>query len=215
MTEAEIVKGYWHSRQLSASVQGGSTPRRFVPIITRTMRAIGFRTNVLFAIAAAFGVIASLGQPWYGRSATPTDARMEDLLAGIGRAFVESGGTTGWDALQSADTLIAGLAGGTVALLVLGMVQPLQVHVQALARWAAAATFGVIAVKLIDEPGSNALNEPRHGLLIALASAAVLVASSMTVASAPQRRRRAPVKPYTPPPAPTYPPDSSYGPPQY
>jgi hypothetical protein len=94
------------------------------------------------------------------------------------------------------------------------MVQPLQVHVQVLARWSALATFGVVAVKLIDEPGSGTLSEPRHGLLIALASAAVLVASALTVAAAPERRR-APVKTYTPPPAPTYGPESSYGPPQF
>jgi hypothetical protein len=42
----------------------------------------------------------------------------------------------------------------------------------------------------------------------------VLVASAMTVAAAPIRRR-ATVKSYTPPPAPEYAPDSSYGPPQY
>jgi hypothetical protein len=178
------------------------------------MRTIGFRSNILFAIAAAIGVVAALGQPWYGPSATPTDARMEDLFEGIGRAFTESGGTTGWDALQTADSLIAGLAAGTVVLLVLTMVQPLQVHVQVLARWSALATFGVVAVKLIDEPGSGTLSEPRHGLLIALASAAVLVASALTVAAAPERRR-APVKTYTPPPAPTYGPESSYGPPQF
>jgi uncharacterized membrane protein (UPF0136 family) len=178
------------------------------------MRTIGFRSNILFAIAAAFGVIAALGQPWYGPSAAPTDARMEDLFKGVGRAFTEPGGTTGWAALQTADSLIAGLACGTVLLLVLTLVQPIQVHVQALARWTALATFGVVAVKLIDEPGVNGLSEPRQGLFIALGSAAVLVASAMTVAAAPSRRKTPP-KTYTPPPAPTYAPDSSYGPPQF
>jgi uncharacterized membrane protein (UPF0136 family) len=178
------------------------------------MRTIGFRSNILFAIAAAFGVIAALGQPWYGPSAAPTDARMEDLFNGIGRAFTESGGTTGWAALQTADSLLAGLAVGTALLLVLTLVQPLQAHVQALARWTALATLGVVVVKLIDEPGANGLSEPRHGLFIALGAAAVLVASAMTLAGAPSRRKTPP-KTYTPPPAPTYAPDSSYGPPQY
>jgi hypothetical protein len=40
------------------------------------------------------------------------------------------------------------------------------------------------------------------------------VASAMTVATTPSRRR-APVKAYTPPPTPPYEPDSSYGPPQF
>jgi hypothetical protein len=178
------------------------------------MRTIGFRSSILFAIAAACGVIAALGQSWYGPSAEPTNARMEDLFKGIGRAFTESGGTTGWAALEKADTLIAGLAGGTVLLLLLALVPALQIHVQALARWTALATFVVVVVKLIDEPGSNALSEPRQGAFIALAAAAVLVASTMTVAATPSRARKPP-KTYTPPPAPTYSPDSSYGPPQF
>jgi hypothetical protein len=178
------------------------------------MRTIGFRSNILFAIAAACGVIAALGQPWYGPSAAPTDARMEDLFKGIGRAFTDSTGTTGWAALETADSLIAGLAIGTVLLSLLTLVRPLQATVQPLARWFALGTFAVVAVKLIDEPGSNTYSEPRQGLLIALGAAAVLVASTMTVAAAPVRRKTAP-KTYTPPPAPEYAPESSYGPPQF
>jgi hypothetical protein len=178
------------------------------------MRTIGFRSSILFAIAAACGVVAALGQPWYGPSAAPTNARMEDLFEGIGRAFTESGGTTGWAALERADALIAGLAGGTALLLLLTLVPALQIHVQALARWTALATFVVVVVKLIDEPGSNALSEPRKGAFIALGAAAVLVASTMTVAAAPSRARK-PAKTYTPPPAPTHSRDSSYGPPQF
>jgi hypothetical protein len=139
---------------------------------------------------------------------------MEDLFNGIGRAFTERGGTSGWAALATADTLLAGLALGTVVLLVLTLAPALQRHVQALARWTALATLGVVLVKLVDEPGSNAVSEPRHGILIALGAALVLVASTNTVAAAPQRRR-APVRPYVPPPPPVYEPDSSYGPPQF
>jgi hypothetical protein len=186
------------------------------------MRTIGFRSNILFAIAAAFGVIASLGRPWYGPSPAAVEkdpvgelpSQMEDFFSGIGRAFSSTDGTAGWAALHTADTAIAGLAVGTVCLLLLTLVPPLQIHVQALARWTSLATFGVIAVKLIDEPGANVLHEPRQGIMIGLGAAAVLVASALTVASAPQRRKTV-KKIYTPPPAPTYAPDSSYGPPQY
>jgi hypothetical protein len=125
---------------------------------------------------------------------------MEDFFSGIGRAFTNTDGMTGWDALQSADRLIAGLAVASVLLLVLAMVPALQGQVQVLARWSALATLGVIAVKLIDEPGVNSLLEPRQGLMIALGSAAVLVASSMTIAAAPVRHR--PVKRFVPPPPP-------------
>jgi hypothetical protein len=186
------------------------------------MRTIGFRSNILFAIAAAFGVIAALGRPWYGPAPGASHAQqvgempsqMEDFFNGIGRAFSEAKGTTGWDALHTADSLIAGLAVTTVLLLMLTMVPALQIHVQALARWTSLATFGVVLVKLIDEPGANSLHEPRNGVLIALACSAVLVASALTVAAAPQRRH-VPTKTYTPPPAPTYAPESSYGPQQF
>jgi hypothetical protein len=186
------------------------------------MRTIGFRSNILFAIAAAIGVVASLGRPWYGPSPVAAKERavgelpsqMEDFFTGISRAFSASDGTTGWAALATADTVIAGFALGTVALLMLTMVPALQVHVQALARYTSLATFGVVLVKLVDEPGANVMSEPRHGLFIALGAAIVLVVSSLTAAAAPHRRHT-PAKTYTPPPPPSYAPDSSYGPQQY
>jgi hypothetical protein len=186
------------------------------------MRTIGTRSNILFAIAAACGIVASLGQPWYARTPTPAKgqaigeipSQMEAFFDGIGRAFSERSGMTGWVALQTADRVISGLAVATAVLLLVSMVPVLQRHVQDLARWTALATFGVVLVKLIDEPGANRLHEPRYGILVALGCAAVLLTSAMTLASAPSRRR-VPVKHYTPPPVPPHMPDSSYGPPQF
>ena len=182
------------------------------------MRTIGFRSNILFAIAAAFGIIAALDRPWYGTSPAADRAvgeiptTMEDFFSGIGRAFSNTDGMTGWAALGTADSLIAGLAVATVLLLVLTMVPALQMRVQVLARWTALATLGVVAVKLFDEPGANSFTEPRQGLLIALGSALVLVASSMTVAAAPYRSRE-PVRRFVPPPPPApADPDADYGP---
>ena len=178
------------------------------------MRTIGFRSNILFAIAAAFGVVAALGRPWYGPTPAATGAEMEDKFSGLGRMVTEEGGTTGWLALQTADELLAGLAVGTVLLLILALVPSLQAQVQVLARWSALATLGVVLVKLLDGPGTSGMSEPRQGLLIALGCAGVLVASSMTLAQAPARRR-VEVRTYTPLPAPVYEPDASYGPPQF
>jgi hypothetical protein len=178
------------------------------------MRTLGFRSNVLFAIAAAFGVIAALGRPWYGPSPPPTDARMEDLFDGIARAFSISEGTTGWQAMQSADGLIAGLAVGAAVMSIFTIMPPWQAHVQPLARWFAVGTLIVVAVKLVDEPASPMMSEPRQGLLIALGCALVLVASTMWVAAAPPQRK-SPPQAYKPIPPPEYAPDSSYGPPTY
>ena len=96
----------------------------------------------------------------------------------------------------------------------LTIVPPWQAQAQPLARWFALGTFAIVAVKLVDEPGANALSEPRQGLLIALGAAA-RAGGEHDVRS--RRRRgasRAP-KTYTPLPPPEYAPDSSYGPPQY
>jgi hypothetical protein len=178
------------------------------------MRTIGFRSNILFAIAAACGVIAALGRPWYGASVPNTGSQMDKLWSDLGRTLTDPDGVDGWTALQTADKLLAGLAAATVLLLVLALVPALQVHVQALARWSALATVAVVFVKLVDLPGAATTNELRNGAFLALAAALVLLASAWTVAAAP-RRRRTPPKAYTPPPAPAYDRDASYGPPQY
>jgi hypothetical protein len=186
-----------------------------VPIITRNMRTIGFRSNILFAIAAAIGVVAALGRPWYAPAVKGDEtAQMESLFAGIGRAFTESNGRTGWNSFAQADQLIAGLAVATVVLLGLAMIPVIQMHVQALARWTGLATFGVVLVKFFDEPGANSAVEPRYGALVALCAAAVLVVSAWTVAGAPSRRKKE-AKTYTPPPAPAHAPESTWGPTQY
>jgi hypothetical protein len=178
------------------------------------MRTIGFRSNILFAIAAACGIIAALGRPWYGPEIPGEAGSVENLGSAIGRALTESGGTDGWAALESADRVLAGLAIGTVVLVMLALAPALQRHVQALSRWTALAAVGVVLAKLIDAPDTAAMAEPRNGLFLALASALVLLASTWTVSAAPPRRRTPP-KTYTPPPAPAYKPDSSYGPPQF
>ena len=186
-----------------------------MPITTHIMRTIGFRSNILFAIAAAVGVLAALGRPWYAPAVEgDKSAQMESLLSGIGRAFTEPGGRTGWESFTQADKMIAGLAIATVVLLVLAMIPAIQLHVQALARWTGLATFGVVLVKFFDEPGANTATEPRFGLLVAMLAAAVLVASAWTVAAAPSRRRHQ-TRTYTPPPAPEALPESSWGPTQY
>jgi hypothetical protein len=178
------------------------------------MRTIGPQSNILLAIAAAFGIIAALDRPWYGRGAEPTDARMEDMFGAVGRAFSDPAGRTGWAVFGTLDLVLAGLAVATAALVVGALVPSLRAHVAALARWTSLAAVGVLLFALIDAPGGAATAEPRQGLLIALGAAGVLVVSVTGVAGAPVRRR-APVKTYTPPPVPVYEPEGSYGPPQY
>jgi hypothetical protein len=41
--------------------------------IRATMRTLGFRSHVLLAFAAAVGVVAALGRPWYAPAPPPVD----------------------------------------------------------------------------------------------------------------------------------------------
>jgi hypothetical protein len=163
------------------------------------MRTIGFRSNILFALAAACGVVAALGRPWYGPEVPAGEGRMEGLGAAIGRALTDPDGTDGWTALATADTLLAGLAGATALLVLLALAPALQRDAGALARWCALAAVGVVVVKLVDSPDGAAMAEPRNGALLALAAALVLLASASTVAAAPARRRT-PARSFTQPP---------------
>jgi len=178
------------------------------------MRTIGFHSSILFALAAGLGVIAALGRPWYGPPDPATEAQMEDLFGGVGRSLTAAGGTDGWTALATADQLLAGFAIATVVFVLLTLVTAIQRFTQPVARWCALATVGVVLVKLVDGPDVGAMSELRNGIFLALAASLVLLASSWTVAAAPSRRKTPP-KTYTPPPAPVYDPDASYGPPQF
>ena len=82
------------------------------------MRTIGFRSNVLFILAAAFGLIAALGRAWYAPTPvlTPEETRIgdvngpvEDFFSRLAREFTTASGTTGWDAFTSTDTILAAL----------------------------------------------------------------------------------------------------------
>jgi hypothetical protein len=163
------------------------------------MRTLGFRSHALLAVAAAVGVIAALGQPWYerapqavaddGTSIGSLHGPVEGLTAGMAR-WVETDGTRGWDALGTWGAVLAGLA----ALTALGAVGCVAPATQGLARealrYGGLATFGVALWKLIDTPGPNQLMEPRIGAFVATAAALVAVTSGSAVAAAPLRRRQ-------------------------
>jgi hypothetical protein len=163
------------------------------------MRTLGFRTHALLAVAAAVGVIASLGEPWYAQapkaaqqdgSIGSLNGPVEGLTAGISRWVTEADGTRGWDALGTWGSVLAALAALT-ALGALGCLVPaLQGVAREALRYGGLATFGVALWKLIDTPGPNQVMEPRIGAFVATAAALVAVTSGSAVAGAPLRRRR-------------------------
>jgi hypothetical protein len=165
------------------------------------MRTLGFRTHALLAFAAAVGVIAALGRPWYAPSPPPVDDELKAIgdLQGpidrlgdaVGRWASESAGTTGWDALGTWGTVLAALA----ALAGLGALACLVPALQGVARealrYGGLACLGVALWRLFDSPGPNEAMELRYGAFVAVGAALMIVTSGSPVAGAPLRRRRA------------------------
>jgi hypothetical protein len=172
------------------------------------MRTLGFRTHVLLAVAAAFGVVYALGKPWYAPapSATETSAATlggstHGIRGTLERLATESVGTTGWDALGVWGTVLAALAVIT-ALGALGCLVPgLQGVAREALRYGGLACFALIAWKVLDHPGEGL--ELRIGAAVAGVAALVACTSGSAVASAPLRRRQRAAVAYAPAPAPT------------
>jgi hypothetical protein len=186
------------------------------------MRTLGHRTPLLLAIAAAAGLIASLGLPWYGsgpegpeRAGADFTGRL-DAAAGLAARLVgERQGVSGWDALGRAPGLaLCGLAGAIGLLLALSLVPALARATQGPARLAALGAAGVLGWRLVDASPAVAGLEPRVGVAAGLVAGVVLLVCA-TGSAAAARPRREPARAYTPPPAPAYDATASYGPPQF
>jgi len=160
-----------------------------------TMRTLGFRSHVLLALAAAVGLVATLGRPWYAAAPAPGEAAgvgdldgpLRDFSGAVQRWFGGEAGMTGWDSLGNAGLALAAMAGVAAVGGLACLAPPLQALGRDLLRYGALAAFGIAAWKLLDSPGPNALMELRHGALAAAGCAAVLLTCGMSVANAPLR----------------------------
>jgi hypothetical protein len=165
------------------------------------MRSLGFRTHVLYALASAAGLIASLGRTWYAPApaapAAPNDAvgEMPDTIsqffAGLSRSVTQQGGAAGWHQLHTAATFLLAL-GLILAVCALGTLVPrLQRAAASGAQLAALLALATVVLELVDQPGGRAATEARLGGWIALASVLLGLGASMQLYSAPRRRRSA------------------------
>jgi hypothetical protein len=163
------------------------------------MHTIGFRSNVLFIIAASVGLIASLGRSWYGPSVAPAssdgDPRMGDMpgpvegfFSRLAREFTETDGTSGWNALTTTDIMITGLVIVMSLCALAVMVPALQIPAREILRVAALALLGVVVVKLVQIPDNHGLAERRQGAWIALGVTGIAASASFTLCNAPLLR---------------------------
>jgi hypothetical protein len=166
------------------------------------MRTLGFRTHALLTAAAAVGVIAALAEPWYAfaprvvpdaaGSIGTIGGPVDGLAAGMQRWITESSGTSGWDALGTWGSILAGVTILTAVGALGCLIPAIQGVAREAVRYGALATFGIALWKLIDTPGPNQLMEPRLGAFVAVFAALIAVTSGSAVAAAPLRRRSAP-----------------------
>jgi len=155
------------------------------------MRTLGFRTHVLLAVAAAIGLIASLGRPWYATAPETAAATYpgSSLAESLERLISDPTGTNGWDALGTWGTVLAALAAATGAGAVGCLVPSIQGVARELVRYGALACFAIVAWKALDHPADG--TELRMGAVLAGVAALIACTSGSAASAAPLRRRTA------------------------
>ena len=163
------------------------------------MRTIGFRSNILFIIAAAVGLLAALGRPWYAVSqgATVQEARIgdvhgpvEEFFLRLVREFTTASGTTGWEAFTTTDTILCMLVAIAVASSIGSLVRSIEQPAREALRLATFAMLGIVVVKLANTPDAAGLVERRQGAWIALGVTGIMASSAVTIYNAPLVRRK-------------------------
>ena len=182
------------------------------------MRTIGFRTNVLFILAAAFGLLAALGRPWYAPAPADADrgrrhrrastARSRASSVRLAREISATGGTTGWDAFTSTDTILVALLALAVVSAIGSLVPAIEQPCRELLRLVTLAMLGIVVVKLVNTPDAAGLVERRQGAWIALGVTGIMASSAATLYAAPLTRRKTRPEPRRVPAAPSAPPRS-------
>ncbi len=174
------------------------------------MRTIGFRSNVLFIIAAAAGLLAALGRPWYARSPVRTaeEARIGDVqgpveqfFSRLAREFTSEDGTTGWAAFHTTDTILAVLVAIAVVTALGTLIAGIEQPCREVLRLVTLAMLGIVVVKLANTPDSVGLIERRQGAWIALGVTGIMASSATTICNAPLRRKKKTQSLYQVPPS--------------
>ena len=181
------------------------------------MRTIGSRSNVLFIIASAFGLLASLGRPWYAPApvAQAEEANIgdvqgpvENFFLRLGREFGNDGGTTGWNAFTSTDMILSALVVFAIISAICAVIPGVEGMAREVLRVVTLAMLGIVVVKLVNTPEHAGLVERRQGAWIALGVTGIMASSASTLYSAPlKRKKRGPSlyeSPVVPPPRSTW-----------
>ena len=162
------------------------------------MRTIGYRSNVLFILAAAFGLLAALGRPWYASApaALGEEARIGEMhgpveasFLRLGREIANSDGIEGWQAFTSTDTILVALVAVAVVTAIGSLWGGIEQPCRELLRLVTLAMLGIVVVKLVNTPDTIGLVERRQGAWVALGVTGIMASSASTLYSARLTRR--------------------------
>jgi hypothetical protein len=162
------------------------------------MRTIGYRTNVLFILAAAFGLLAALGRPWYATTpaALGEEARIGEMhgpveayFSRLGREVSARDGVQGWDAFTSTDSILVVLLAIAVVTALGSLAPALEQPCRELLRLVTLGMLGIVVVKLVNTPDAIGLVERRQGAWIALGVTGIMASSAAALYAAKLTRR--------------------------
>jgi len=162
------------------------------------MRTIGYRTNVLFILAAAFGLLAALGRPWYasapaslGEEARIGEMRgtVEASFARLAREVTARDGARGWEAFTSTDAILVALLAVAVVTAIGSLWSAIEQPCRELLRLVTLAMLGIVVVKLVNTPDTIGLVERRQGVWLALGVTGIMASSAATLYSAKRTHR--------------------------
>jgi hypothetical protein len=162
------------------------------------MRTIGYRTNVLFILAAAFGLLAALGRPWYATAPATLgeEARIGEMqgpveasFSRLGREISATDGAQGWDAFSSTDSILVVLLAIAVVSAIGSLASALEQPCRELLRLVTLAMLGIVIVKLVNTPDAVGLVERRQGAWIALGVTGIMASSAAALYGAKLTRR--------------------------
>src|SRR4051794_38216983 len=186
------------------------------------MRTLGFRTHVMFALAAAAGLVLTLSRPWYGPApvkAPEKTAEIGDIngpltgfFDGVKRWGTNADGATGWKALDHWALGISAMAAIAAIGAIMLMLPAAQTLGRDLVRYASLAAFAIVVWKLLSPPGGHKSIELRNGALAGVGFSLMLMVCGSAAANAPLRRK-VPQRTFVPPPPPAYESAGSNGPP--
>jgi len=164
------------------------------------MRALSTSTKLLAFVAAALGIVASLGLPWFGQSPaaekreglTRINEPTEKFFGAVERWVTATDGASAHERFAGADIVLIVLAALAVLGAALGAVNGAEVAARKLMQLTSLALLAFVTAKVAQVAGSDELLETRRGAVLAIACAGVMFVTANHVAQQKLRRKPPP-----------------------